>query len=60
MLCRKKKCRQGGGKGKRVNERCLGLPVYECTKCGRRWAVGKLPNKQTTKPSSIEFNNESK
>lgn len=60
MPCRKKKCRDGGGSGKRTQDSAIGLPVYECVKCGRRWAVGKLHRKKTTKPSSLEFKNTEK
>lgn len=55
--CRKKRCRDSGGVGKQIHDSAMGLPVYECLKCGRRWAVGFLPRKVTTKPSSLEYRN---
>lgn len=42
MKCRKERCARSGGKGKLTDATVQGLKVYECNKCGRRWAVGKL------------------
>lgn len=49
MKCRKKKCRDVGGVGVNTSESCLGMPVYQCSKCGRKFAVGVIPRKKTTK-----------